>query len=62
MNIWLKMKIISKYRTQRAFARVCNKSEHWVSRIVLGLRHPTEEEADLIIEKLGLEQTDKQFL
>lgn len=62
MRLWLKMKIMAKYGTQRAFAGACQKSENWVSGIVLGLRNPSREEADLIIEKLGLDQTDKLFL
>ena len=62
MILWLKMKIISKYGTQRAFARACDKSENWVSEIILGLKKPNEEEKRLIMEKLELDQTDKLFL
>ena len=62
MIIWLKLKIIQKYGTQRAFARACDKSENWVSEIVLELRKPTEEEERLIKEKLELDQTDELFL
>jgi len=59
MIIWLKMKIISKYGTQRAFARVCGKSENWVSEIVLGIKKASPEEERLIMEKLGVDLADK---
>lgn len=62
MRLWLKLKIISKYGTQRSFARDCGKSENWVSEIVLGLKDPNEGEERLIMEKLDLDQTDKLFL
>ena len=62
MRLWLKIKIIKIYKTQRAFAKECGKSKDWVSQIVLGIRNPNEEEIELIIEKLGLDQTDKLFL
>lgn len=55
MIFWLKMRIIAQYGTQRAFARVCKKSENWVSELVLGLRKPTEEEWNLIREKLDID-------
>jgi hypothetical protein len=62
MILWLKMRIIARCGTQRAFARVCNKSENWVSELVLGLRKPTEEEWALIREKLDIDQEDELFL
>lgn len=62
MLAWLKMKIITMYGTQRAFARACQKSDVWVSEIVQGVRDPTEEEERLIMEKLELDQTYKLFL
>jgi hypothetical protein len=59
MILWLKMRIISQYGTQRAFARACNKSENWVSELVLGLRNPNEEEWALLKVKLNLDQEDE---
>ena len=61
-RLWFKMMIISKYRTQRAFAMACQKPDTWVSEIVVGARKPNEEEERLIMEKLELDQTDKLFL
>jgi len=62
MKLWLRMMIIQKYGTQRAFAKACQKPDTWVSEIVVERREPNEEEKRLIKEKLELDQTDELFL
>jgi len=61
MRLWLKMQIMSKYGTQRAFAAACQKSDAWASELVVGVRKPTEEEWALIREKLDIDQEDELY-
>jgi transcriptional regulator with XRE-family HTH domain len=62
MRLWLKMKIISMYGSQSAFAKECGKKDDWVSRIVTGKFNPTPEEKELIASKLQVEYIDDLFL
>lgn len=55
MRFFLKAKILKIFRTQRAFARACGKSDDWISRIVVGYSDPSEDEMKLIAEKLKVD-------
>ncbi len=64
MRLWLKVKILDNYKTQRAFAVSCSRTEDWISRIVRGIKDPPKEEKELIAQKLGAsdpEQIDHLF-
>jgi len=63
MRLTLKMAILTnpQFRTQRAFARACGRTDDWISRIINGIRSPSEEERKLIISVLGLTDTAALF-
>ena len=61
MRFFLKMQIISAFGTQRRFARICNKTDDWLSKIVLGVRSPNKKERELICSKLGVKNEDYIF-
>ena len=61
MNLKLKLKILEKFRTQSAFARVCGKSENWVSRIITGRQRPSKSDLALISKNFGVEDVDGLF-
>jgi hypothetical protein len=52
MRLRLKMKILQTYGNQSNFARVCRKSDHWLSQIVTGRHEPTDAERRLILSNL----------
>ena len=62
MRLWLKMKILAIYGTQRKFARVLGKDDDWVSRIIVGRSDPNEQDKELIASKLGVVDGDKREL
>ena len=53
MRLRLKMKILEQYGSQRNFAQALRKSDDWLSRIVIGIRNPSEDEKKLILDNLG---------
>lgn len=53
MRLRLKMKILEQYGSQRNFAQALRKSDDWLSRIVIGIRKPSEDEKRLILDNLG---------
>ena len=57
----LKIEILRRFKTQRAFAKACGKPEDWLSRVICGVREPTEEEQRLICEKLGVDDPSQIF-
>jgi len=61
IRLFLKMKIISNYGSQTAFAIACGKNDDWISKIIRGRRNPNEEEKRLIAEKLGFDHGDILF-
>ncbi len=62
MNKRLKIKIIEKFDTQTIFARRCNKSDNWVSRIITRRQIPTDAEKELIASNLGIEDIELYLL
>ncbi len=60
MRILLKMQIISAFGSQRRFAKVCNKTDDWISKIILGIKTPNKNERELICSILGIE--DKEYI
>jgi hypothetical protein len=48
MRIKLKMKILEAYGNQTKFARVCERRDDWISKIISGRYDPTEAERKLI--------------
>ncbi len=61
MRLWLKLEILSRFGSQRAFAQACNKSDDWVSKIVCGVTDPSEEEKKLIVSKIESDYADELF-
>lgn len=62
MRPWLKMQIITKFGNQTNFARACNKSDAWLSRIVAGRKDPSKEDKNLILKTLQVNgQEDHLF-
>jgi len=49
----LKFRILEQYGSQSEFARICGKTETWISRLICGRQKPTEADLALIAEKLG---------
>jgi len=43
MRIKLKMKILEAYGNQSKFARVCERRDDWISKIISGRYDPTTE-------------------
>lgn len=62
MILWLKMTIIQKFGTQRAFAKAINKDDNWVSEVVLGRKQLNDEEKICLIKSLDLDETDQLLL
>lgn len=62
MRIWLKMKILSTFGSQRKFSVECKKGESWISRIISGRYNPTPKEKELIASKLQVDYVDDLFL
>ncbi len=63
MRLSLKMQILSRFGSQTRFARVCGKSDDWVSKIIVGRSDPSEQDKELIIAKLGVDYGgDCEFL
>jgi transcriptional regulator with XRE-family HTH domain len=64
MRLWLKVKILDNFKTQRALALACSKTDNWISKIVLGIKDPSEEEKIMIAQKLGIsvEQIESLFI
>jgi hypothetical protein len=48
----LKIKIIEKFDNQTNFARVCGKTENWISRIIQNRQTPTDVERSLMVKVL----------
>ncbi|MBN2467971.1 MAG: hypothetical protein JXD19_07450 [Deltaproteobacteria bacterium] len=62
MRLWLKIKILSKYGSQRAFALACNRSDDWISKIIVGRKDPDETEKKMIAAKLGIDYQEELFI
>jgi len=62
MRPWLGLKVKTLYGSQANFARSCKKSDNWVSRIVTGRDDPSQEDQDMILEKLGVADDDQREL
>ncbi len=60
VRLRLKIKILEEYGSQRKFAQALNNSDDWVSRIITGVREPSEDDRRLILDNLtpGLEERD----
>ena len=56
-NTILKLCILSKFRTQVAFAEAINSREEVISRTIHGRRKLTKEEADIWIAALDCDKT-----
>ena len=61
MRLYLKMKILARFGSQRAFAQATGLSDDRVSRLVRGLREPKDDEIRLICEALGDEYGEQLF-
>lgn len=62
MRLALQFMIKKKFRTQRAFARACGKSDEWISKIITVMRDPSEREKRLIADKLNADYGDELFM
>jgi transcriptional regulator with XRE-family HTH domain len=62
MRLHLKTLILSKFGSQRQFAKVCGRYDDWISRIIQGVRSPSEADKKLICEKLGVTPDDWNLL
>ena len=54
-NLFLKARIIERFRIQGAAAKAWQMSEPSLSRIVTGLSEPTREERELFKRDLGID-------
>ena len=61
MRAWLKVRILTVYRRQGAFAKAIKMSDVRLSRIVNGKANPTDEEKALIARKLGVGDIEVLF-
>ena len=62
MRVWLKMEIaLSRFKSQRSFARRLGKSDDWISRIIQGVGSLREEEKVKIASALGVPCSDRLF-
>ena len=61
MNYKFKLKILEQYGSQSAFARVCGKSENWVSRIITGRQRPSKSDLVLISTNIVVKDIDALF-
>jgi hypothetical protein len=62
MRLALQFMIKKKFRTQRAFAKACGRSDEWISKIIIGIRNPSEREKRLIADKLNADYGDELFM
>lgn len=53
MDLKLKFEILKRFGTQSQFARKCNKSDNWISRIVTGRQSPSKKDIELIRKVLS---------
>lgn len=56
MRLELKMEILRQFGSQRNFAKACGKQDDWISKIIVGMKHPTEEDRQIICEALDIER------
>lgn len=61
MRLWLKVQVLRKFGSQGRFAKVCGKSNVWLSRIINGRRSPIKEDRDLIMSHFGDETEEMLF-
>jgi len=62
MRLWLKMKIISEFGSQRNFARIIGKSDDYVSKLVQGVKKPSNPDKTLICQALGEDYNEELFI
>ena len=61
MRKFLKIEIIAKYDTQRAFCLVIRKPVDWLSKVIHGQIDPSSEDKKLIADALGIKDAEYLF-